>query len=145
MDVAVLEELVRDLVGTAGLLIVVGSNDAVGEMRVGATVQVTFKDGWANIEAEGWHIHLNMEAVEAARFVEAEDHGGNIPEVYYVLFSDAQGKALVRFYFPNPWLDSDEKPTQFQPEKLRLFEGFRDRYAGRGGVVFSKESRRGSH
>lgn len=36
---------------------------------------------------------------------------------------------------PNPWLDDREQPSEFQQEKLDVFEAFRDRYVGRGGIV----------
>ena len=39
-------------------------------------------------------------------------------------------------YFPNPWLDDDEKPTEFQPERLKGFEDFRDRYVGENDIEF---------
>ena len=52
-----------------------------------------------------------------------------------------RGETLIRFYFPNPWLDSEEKPTEFQPEKLAFFQEFRSRYVGRGGIVHVQRPR----
>lgn len=142
MDLDVLERLIGELASTDQVLVVIGAEAAVAEMRIQEATQSRFHEGWATIEAEGWHVHLNMKAVESAQFVEAEDHGHNIPRLYFVRLADARGEALIRFYFPSPWLDSAEKPTEFQPERLKLFEGFRDRYVGRGEVVFSQERRR---
>ena len=89
------------------------------------------------VASEGWHVHLDLRAVSEGQFVEAEDRlHDDIPWLYYVRFSDDRGGTLVRFYFPNPWLDDDEKPTEFQPERLRLFEEFRDRYVGTSGITF---------
>jgi len=51
---------------------------------------------------------------------------------------------LIRSYFPNPSLTDDEKRTDFQPEKLKAFEEFRDRYVGREGIVFVKRPRSSS-
>ena len=76
------------------------------------------------------------------QFVEAEDHG--IPFVYYVRFSDPQEETLLRVYFPNPYLADDFQRTELQPEKLRAFEEFRDRYLGREGIVFVERPRQTS-
>ena len=71
---------------------------------------------------------MTLGAVEGARFVETDDraHGG-IATLYYVRFSGAVQDTSIRCYFPNPWLDDSEKPTEFQPERLKAFEDFRHR------------------
>lgn len=144
MDQEILEQLIGELVSISDMLLVIDSGGAVGELRTQATTQPEFKDGWATIEVEAWHVHLDMKAVEGVQFVEAEDRGHDIPKLYYVRFSDAQDNTLMRFYFPNPWLDQQEKPSPFQPRKLRLFEDVRERYVGRGGIVFVQMARQGS-
>ena len=82
---------------------------------------------------------LNMKLIDETQFVEAEDrmHEG-IPKLYYVRLSDADGNTMMRFYFPNPWLDEAENVTEFQPERLEMFEEFRDRYIGESGIVFAQ-------
>lgn len=144
MDQEILQQLIGELVSISNVLLVIDSGGAVGELRAQATMQPEFKDGWATIEVEAWHVHLDMKAVQGVQFVEAEDHGHDIPKLYYVRLSDAQDNTLMRFYFPNPWLNQEEKPSPFQPQKLELFEGLRDRYVGRGGIVFVQMARQGS-
>ena len=137
MDLAILEELIGDLVKADGMLVVLDSGGAVGEMHARDMKEPEFKDGWAMVKSGDWHVHLNMNTVGGVQFVEADDQWhDDIPKLYYVRFSDADGSTLVRLYFPNPWLDEEEKPAEFQPEKLRVFDEFRDRYVGRGGIVF---------
>ena len=132
-------KLIGELLRIEMLLLVIDSGGAVGEMHVSGTNEPEFEDKWATIKDEGWHVHLNMQTIEGVQFVEAEDHGhSNIPKLYYVRMSDADGRTLLRFYFPNPWLNDDEEPSEFQPAKLKLFEGFRDRYVGRDGIVFAR-------
>ena len=82
-------------------------------------------------------MHVNLEAVEGVQFVEADDrlHDG-IARLYYARLGGASEDTLLRFYFPNPWLDADERPTEFQSEKLAVFEEFRDRWVGRSGIEF---------
>ena len=111
----------------------VSENSAVG-MK-----EPALSDGWVTVEADSWHFHMNTESVVGVQFVEAEDHG--VPFLYYVRFSDTGEATLLRVYFPNPYLDDDDNPTEFQPEKLRFFEDFRDRYVGQEGIVFVRRER----
>ena len=141
MDPTILEQLIGELVSIDQMLVVMDSGGAVAEMHARRMKEPEFKDGWAMVESQDWHIHLDMNTVDGVQFVEAEDHGHDIPKLYYVRLSDSKGNTLVRFYFPNPWLDETEKPTEFQPERLRLFESFRDRYVGKEGIVFVQRPR----
>ena len=132
-------KLIGELLRIEMLMLVIDSGGAVGEMHVSSTNETEFEDKWVTIKDEGWHVHLNMQTIEGVQFVEAEDHGhSNIPKLYYVRMSDADGRTLLRFYFPNPWLNNDEELSEFQLAKLKLFEGFRDRYVGRDGIVFAR-------
>ena len=47
----------------------------------------------------------------------------------------------MRLYFPNPYLDDDEKPTDFQPERLQAFETMRDRYVDSDGITYVQRPR----
>ena len=145
MNLEFLERLIGELVLTNCMLLVIDSGGAVSEMHPEETDNPQFHDGWAMVESKGWHVHLNMTTVDGVQFVEAEDHGHDIPKLYYVRFSDRDGNTLIRFYFPNPWLDEDEKPTGFQPERLKFFEDFRDRYVGTEGTVFVQRPRQDSN
>ncbi|MCH8205913.1 MAG: hypothetical protein IH956_02800 [Chloroflexi bacterium] len=132
-----LTHLIRELIDTGDMLVVIDSGAAVAEMHASAMKRLEFQDRWAMLESDEWHIHLELDAVDGVQFVEAVDrfHEG-IPKLYYVRLSDADDRTLLRFYFPNPWLDEQERPAEFQPEKLRLFEEFRDRHVGQAGIVF---------
>lgn len=144
MKLDVLEQLVGELIATNKMLVVIDSGGAVSEMYARDMRQPEFKDGWATAESPSWHVHLDLKSVDGVQFVEGGNHGPEIPQLYYVRLSNAAGNTLLRFYFPNPWTDEDEKPTAFQPEKLRLFEEFRDRYVGREGIVFVQRPRQGA-
>ena len=131
-------ELIKELLACEGMLLVIDSGGAVSEMHAPPAIETEFDGRWATIEAGEWHVHLDLDAVEGAQFVENSNHGHEsmMPKLYYLRLSGADEATLLRFYFPNPWLDDDEKPTQFQPDRLRLFEDFCGRYVGREGVVF---------
>ena len=136
MDRPLLAQLIRDLVEAPNMLVVIDSGSAVAEMHTDSIKRLDLKDRWAMIESGEWHVHVDMDDVECAQFVDAVDrfHQG-IPKLYYVRLSDGCDRTLIRFYFPNPWLDDREQPSEFQQEKLDAFEAFRDRYVGHGGIV----------
>ena len=135
-----LEGLIRDLTSIDQMLIVLGDRGAVGEMHLDTAKAPEFSDSYATFWGDAWHVHMNMSRVTAVQFVEAEDHGF-VPFLYYVRFSDADEETVMRLYFPNPWLDDDEQPTEFQPERLRKFEEMRDRYAGSDGITYVQRPR----
>lgn len=145
MNRDVTQRLISELLGCEGMLLVIDSGGAVSEMHAPPEIAAEFDGRWATIEAGEWHVHLDLDAVEGVQFVENSNHGHEsmMEKLYYLRLSGADEATLLRFYFPNPWLDDDEKPTAFQPERLRLFEDFRDRYAGRDGVVFVERTAEG--
>lgn len=134
-----MERLISELLAVPGMMVVIDSHGAVSEMDARDLQRSEFHEGWATIEATDWHVHLNMGLIDEAQFVEAEDrfHQG-IPKLYYLRLSDAEANTMLRFYFPNPWLNDQEEVTDFQPDRLRLFEEFRDRYIVEPGIVFAQ-------
>ena len=138
MDRKVTKDLIKQLLVCDGMLLVIDSGGAVSEMHAPPAIDTEFDGRWATIEAGEWHVHLDLDAVQGAQFVENSNHGHEsmMPKLYYLRLSGAEEVTLLRFYFPNPWLDDDERPTEFQPERLRLFEDFCEQYVGREGVVF---------
>lgn len=134
-----LKDLLRDLAGLDEMLWVIGGAEAVSENSSRGMEEPTFSGGYANLEADNWHVHLKLDDVAGVQFVEAEDHVA--PYLYYVRFSNKAEETLFRVYFPNPYLDDNFNPVEFQPEKLKLFEDYRDKYVGKDGIVFAKRPR----
>jgi putative heme iron utilization protein len=134
VDAGLIEELLLDLSRIPQMLFVLGGEGAVAEMFADGN-EVTVTDGYANVKAESWHVHIKLADVSATQFVEAEDHG--TPKLYYVRFSDIAEETLFRIYFPNPYMDERGDPISFQPARLAAFEEKRDKYVGRGGIVMA--------
>lgn len=130
MNQDTLKRLISELLRCEGMLLVIDSGGAVSEISLHQAPEVEFDGRWATIEARDWHIHLDLERVSGAQFVENSHHGHEamMPKLYYARLSDGDGATLLRFYFPNPWLDDAENPAPFQPERLRLFQDFCRRY-----------------
>ncbi len=137
MEIAL--ELVTELAKDDSMMWVVGGGEVVSENDSKGIKEPEFSNGWVTVEADNWHFHLGIDTVTGIQFVEAESHEDLIS--YYVRFSNQKEETLLRSYFPNPYLDENNKRTELQPEKLRAFEEMRERYVGRDGIIFAKRPR----
>lgn len=90
--------------------------------------KVEFSDGWAAIECQGWHLHVNLTSVVQVRFAEESGYADSISPV--AVFTDAQGQAVMRFYFPH----TSHTHTTYTAEELALFSRFKGRYEKELGV-----------
>ena len=78
-----------------------------------------------------------MDSITGIQFVEAEAHPGEgqvQPVFYYVKFLNSEDKTLLRAFFPSPNLDENDELTELHPERIEIYERFRDRFLGREGV-----------
>ena len=136
-------ELLRELTKDDKKMWVIGGSRVSSENSSKGIKEPEVSGKYVTIEADNWHFHLALDDVTGIQFVEAESHGDM--RSYYVRFSGPEYEdTLVRSYFPNPNLDDAEGRTEFQPEKLKAFEEFRERYVGREGIVFVKRPRQTS-
>lgn len=131
-----LHELLVDLAAITGMLAVVDSGETVAEMHGPGGLELELQGQWWKVESGNWHVHFKPGSVAGVQFVEATDDAHTvIPKLYYVRLADGVGDTMIRFYFPSPWLDDDERRTEFQPERVAQFEAVRDRYVGREGIT----------
>ncbi len=127
-------ELLRELTKDEKKTWVIGGSKVSSENSSRGIKEPEVDGKYVTIEADNWHFHLALEDVTGIQFVDAESHDDM--HSYYVRFSGpGYEDTLVRSYFSNPNLDDNEKRTEFQPEKLKVFEEFRDRYVGQEGIV----------
>ncbi len=137
MEIAL--EIVNELAKDDSMMWVVGGGEVVSENDSKGIKEPEFSNGWVTVEADNWHFHLGLKTVTGIQFVEAESHEDLIS--YYVRFSNEKEETLLRSYFPNPYLDENQKRTELQPEKLKAFEAMREKYVGRDGIIFAKRPR----
>ena len=136
-------ELLRELTQDDKKMWVIGGSKVSSENSSKGIKEPEVSGKYVTIEADNWHCHLDLDLVTGIQFVVAESHGDM--HSYYVRFSGPEFEdTLVRTYFPTPSLDSNEKRVDFQPEKVKAFEEFRDRYVGREGIVFVERPRQTS-
>ena len=133
----VLDELIRELTSNDTMMWVVGGGEVASENTSKGIKEPDLSNGWYTIEADNWHFHLAEGSVNGIQFVEAVSHGGL--SSYYVRFSKDWEDTLVRCYFPNPYLDDNNKRVDFQQDKYDAFLEMRDRYVGRDeSIVYVK-------
>jgi len=136
-------ELLRELTKDEQKMWVIGGSNVSSENSSKGIKEPEVSGDYVTITADNWHFHLGLEMVTGIQFVDAESHGDM--HSYYIRFSGPEFEdTLVRSYFPNPYLDDNETRTEFQPEKLKAFEEFRDRYVGREGIMFVERPRQSS-
>jgi len=136
-------EILRELTQDDKKMWVIGGSKVSSENSSKGIKEPEVSGKYVTIEADNWHCHLDLDLVTGIQFVVAESHGDM--HSYYVRFSGPEFEdTLVRTYFPNPSLDDNEKRVDFQPEKVKAFEEFRDRYVGREGIVFVERPRQTS-
>jgi len=136
-------QLLRELTQDDKKMWVIGGSKVSSENSSKGIKEPEVSGKYVTIEADNWHCHLDLDLVTGIQFVVAESHGDM--HSYYVRFSGPEFEdTLVRTYFPNPSLDNNEKRVDFQPEKVKAFEEFRDRYVGREGIVFVERPRQTS-
>ena len=133
-----LSDIIKDLIGTEGLFFLVGRRGASAELEPDPDEAPEDQSGgWTEIKGRGWHAHINLDLVQSVQFVEQEDHG-TVPTLYYVSFLDGDGERVFQAYFSNPYLDDQQQPTEFQPEKLKPFKEIRDRYVDGENFTFTR-------
>ena len=124
------KQLLEDLARTPALVCTVRRDGAISELFLDEKVQrVEFADSWATVEYSGWHIHANLDTVTQVRFAEAPGHADSVS--VFVSLDDAEGNAVLRFYFPH----ASQTYRTYTAQELTLFETFRARYEqtfGRG-------------
>ena len=130
--------LIQELTQNERMMWVVGGGSVVSENNCKGIKPPEIHNGFITIEADNWHFHLAEAEVDGIQFVEADSHGGL--KSYYVRFSKGWEETLARCYFPNPYLDDDEKRTDFQDEKYQVFVAMKDKFVGKDGIVFVERS-----
>ena len=132
MEIAL--ELIQQLAKDERVMWVVGGGNVVSENNSKGIKEPELSGGYLTVEADNWHFHVPVDKVTGIQFVEAESHGDLLS--YYVRFSGDNEETMLRGYFPNPYLDDNNKRTELQPEKLKEFHDMRDKYVGRDGIIF---------
>lgn len=117
------QQLLGELARTPSLICTVSRDGAVSELFLdGDPRKVEFAGTWATVEFAGWHIHVDLGTIVQIHFDEVQSHEDSMSA--YMSFDDAEGKAVLRFYFPHP----SHTYRTYTTEELALFGWFKERY-----------------
>ena len=119
-----LEALIRAVLDTPDVILTAGTRSGIAELMGRPAVRADA--GWLALEAESWHLHLNLADVAEARFEtepSAELGGGTS---YSIAFAAANGERVFTAYFTE-MEHPDHTPRQ---ERVDRFWALRDRCGG---------------
>ena len=122
------EALIRGVLEEPGVVLTAGGAAGIAELM--GVPSVRGGGGWLALEAESWHLHLNMAAIVEARFETGPGADSEGETDYSIAFAGADGEVVFRAYFTemeNP----DHTPRE---ERVARFWALRDAH-GSGGVV----------
>ena len=125
------EALIRGVLGEPGVVLTVGGAAGIAELM--GVPAIRRDGGWLALEAESWHLHLNLAAIVEARFEtgpSAESAGGTD---YSIAFVGADGEAVFRAYFTE-MENADGTPRE---ERIARFWALRDAHGSGGAVRFA--------
>jgi hypothetical protein len=120
------QQLFGELARTLPVICTVSRDGAVSELFIdGDPRKMEFSGTWATVEFSEWHIHVDLSTIVRIRFDEAQGHEDSMSA--YVSLDDAEGKAVLRFYFPHP----SHTYRTYTTKELALFGSFKERYEGK--------------
>jgi putative heme iron utilization protein len=92
-------ELFTEILAQENILLSVNSGSGICEARIEKGLPFRIREKWATIgdESKPWHIHLNMEEVKEARFVNEARTDGK--QSYSIRFFDSKGNLAMRANF----------------------------------------------
>jgi len=91
--------LISDILKTDDVLLSINSGGGICETRVEKGIPFKIKDRWATIgdDRGPWHIHLNVEKVKEAKFIQEPRADGK--NSYSIRFFDSEGNLSMRANF----------------------------------------------
>ncbi len=121
---ATLKDFLESCSSLGNLRLIVTSSAAVLEVR--GTIDKLFyaelpKGKYANMHAEGFEFHLNMDRIVQVKFESGESKRGNFT-TYAIRFLDDRGEPALSAFLQ--W----GKPGEYAPGQVKAWETLRSRY-----------------
>jgi hypothetical protein len=125
--------LIADILKTDDVLLSINSGGGICEARVEKGTPFRINDKWATIgEDKGpWHIHLNVEKVKEAKFVQEPRADGK--NGYSIRFFDSEGNLSMRANFTKMY---DSNGNAIKEKAERYNEIFR-KHGNKDALSFS--------
>jgi len=99
LNISSTADLFAEILSQENILLSVNSGSGICEARVEKGLSFRIREKWATIgdESGPWHIHLNMEEINEARFVKEARSDGR--QSYSIRFFDSKGNLAMRANF----------------------------------------------
>jgi hypothetical protein len=99
LNISSAADLFAEILSQENILLSVNSGSGICEARVEKGLSFRIREKWATIgdESGPWHIHLNMEEINEARFVKEVRSDGR--QSYSIRFFDSKGNLAMRANF----------------------------------------------
>src|SRR5678809_1036780 len=123
--------LISDILKTDDVLLSINSGGGICEARVEKGTPFKIKDRWATIgEDKGpWHIHLNVEKVKEAKFIQEPRADGK--NSYSIRFFDSEGNLSMRANFTKMYDNSGNAIK----EKAEKYDEIFRKYGGKESLI----------
>jgi putative heme iron utilization protein len=133
MPYAIAERLISDILSQNDIIISINSGSGICEVRLEENLPFRIRNQWATIgyEDKSWHIHLNLEQVVQAKFVEEARTDGKMS--YSIRFIDNTGRLAMRANFVKMY---DENGNIIQ-DKIATYKGLFEKYGKKEIVSLS--------
>jgi len=133
MPYAIAERLISDILSQDDIIISINSGGGICEVRLEENLPFRIRNQWATIgyEDKSWHIHLNLEQIVQAKFVEEARADGKMS--YSIRFIDNTGRLAMRANFVKMY---DENGNIIQ-DKIATYKGLFEKYGKKEFVSLS--------
>jgi putative heme iron utilization protein len=93
-------QLISDILSQRDVSLSVNSGSGIAELKIESGLSFKIKDNWATIgdDDRPWHLHLNMDEVVEARFIN-EPRSSDGRQSYSIRFFDSKGHLSMRANF----------------------------------------------
>ena len=128
-----LNDLISDILDCDDILLSINSGSGICEARIEKGMPFKIRDKWATIGDENrpWHIHLNIEKVKEAKFIQEPRANGK--NSYSVRLFDIEGNLSMRANFTKMYDNSGN----IIKEKAEKYDEIFRKYGSKESISFA--------
>ncbi len=126
-------DLISDIIDCDDILLSINSGSGICEARIEKGMPFKIRDKWATIGDENrpWHIHLNIEKIKEAKFIQEPRADGK--NSYSVRLFDIEGNLSMRANFTKIYDNSGN----IIKEKVEKYDEIFRKYGSKESISFA--------
>ncbi len=126
-------DLISDIIDCDDILLSINSGSGICEARIEKGMPFKIRDKWATIGDENrpWHIHLNIEKIKEAKFIQEPRADGK--NSYSVRLFDKEGNLSMRANFTKMYGNSGN----IIKEKVEKYDEIFRKYGSKESISFA--------